>query len=167
MKYEPVSDIDLLDLGAGNALGSILAVHLLPVRHAVAIDNKPRERSGHANVKRFTYKRGDAFYPDWNKVVGEKREYKTVIISIHPCAQLATRVVDIYLGSPEYIGLVLMPCCNGHQNDKKIPTAFRSRISKYEAWAWWLAERVGGDLFVDKNVLSPCNAIVVARKEKT
>ncbi len=155
----------LLDIGAGNALASILAVHLLPVKNALSIDKKPRHRPGHCNVKRFACVWGDAFLSCWTESEHHLEPGRTsVIVSVHPCSELATRVVDIYLHSPQYIGLVLMPCCNGKQGDKKIPTAFRSRISRYEAWAWWLAERAKGDLFVDKNVLSPCNAIVVAKK---
>ena len=162
----PMGDVDLVDIGAGNALASILAVHLLPVHHALAVDKKKRDRPGYANVQRFCYIESDVFLPKWvdeNPLVPSRT---SVIVAVHSCGQLATRIIDIYHSRPWYIGLVLMPCCNGPQNDKKIPTAFRQRISKYEAWAWWLAERAKGDLFVDRNVLSPCNAIVVAKKGK-
>jgi hypothetical protein len=151
----------LVDLAAGNALTAIIAAHLLPVKQSVAVDKNPRLRAGYAKVDRFMYENMDIA-----DLVGAEWTSDIVFSSVHPCSDLATRIVDLYLATPCAVGLVLMPCCNGHQNDKKIPTAFRQRISKYEAWAWWLAERAKGDLFVDRNVLSPCNAIVVAKKGK-
>ena len=153
-------ELTLVDLAAGNTLTAILAAHLLPVKISFAVDKARRNRLGYREVDRFFYEERNILDPGF----ADEFRGEMVFASVHPCADLATRIVDMYLATPHVTALVLMPCCNGHQNDKKIPTAFRSRISKYEAWAWWLAERAGGDLFVDKNVLSPCNAIVVARK---
>ena len=158
-------EVTLVDLAAGNALTTILAAHLLPVKMTYAVDKDPRRRPGHAKVERFLYLQEDIFRPDWACTLGELDVGCSVLVSVHPCAALATRIVDLYLATPRAIGLVLMPCCHGPQDTpKRIPTAFRQRISGYDAWAWWLAERAGGDLVVDRDVLSPCNAIVVARK---
>ncbi len=44
----------LYDLCAGNALTSVISIHLLPLRRAEAIDKLPRERSWHL-AKRFDY----------------------------------------------------------------------------------------------------------------
>ncbi len=155
--------LTLVDLAAGNALTAILAAHLLLVKMAYAVDRDPRHRPGHAKVERFEY-----LQVDLNTLDSCERPWclgDMVFASVHPCASLATRIVDLYLATPRAVGLVLMPCCHGPQDTpKRVPTAFRQRITGYEAWAWWLAERARGDLFVDKNVLSPCNAIVVARK---
>ena len=155
-------ELTLVDLAAGNALTAIIAVHLLPVKLANAVDREPRRRPGHAKVERFVYSQLTV-----EALVGVSDHWGTDVVfaSVHPCSTLATRIVDLYLATPRAVGLVLMPCCHGPQDTpKRIPTAFRQRINGYEAWAWWLAERAGGDLFVDKNVLSPCNAIVVAKK---
>ena len=44
----------LLDLCAGNALTSVLAVHLLPIKGAIAVDKRVRNRKWDM-VKRFKY----------------------------------------------------------------------------------------------------------------
>ncbi len=51
----------LIDLCAGNALTSIIAVHLLPIKGALAIDLKPVQRPHRENVKRFVYLKGDIY----------------------------------------------------------------------------------------------------------
>ena len=159
--------LTLVDLAAGNALTSILAVHLLPAKMAYAVDKEPRRRPGYAKVERFYYADGDIFTMDFGLRAEACWPGEKVLVSIHPCAALATRVVDLYNAMPRAVGLVLMPCCHSPQKGgKRIPTAFRQRISGYEAWAWWLAELAGGDLIVDRDVLSPCNAVVVAKKSE-
>jgi hypothetical protein len=154
--------LDLVEWCAGNALTSILAAHLLPVRMVTAVDLVPRRRPGHANVNRFHYTQDDIFGPTRHQSNIPCPPH--VVIGVHACGNRAIRLIDLYLQCDHAVACVLMPCCGGPQQTKIIPSAFRSRISKYEAWAWWLAERAQGDLFIDTNVLSPCNGVIVAQK---
>ena len=149
---------NLLDVCAGNALTSILAVHLLPVNGALAIDTSPRRRNGYRHVQRWEYGQGD--FTLWTPI-----DLPFALVAVHACGKAAIDAIACFHRWDCARLLVLMPCCHGNQTPRRIiPQAFRDKISKYEAWAWWLAEQAGGDLYVDPNILSPCNAIVVARK---
>ena len=145
----------LADLGAGNALTSVLAVHLLPIQEAVAVDKRPRKRNWHL-VKRFEYAECDL-----DQCIQLNAD---IIISVHPCCQLATQVVDIYLRSPRAKHLIMMPCCKGKMPANYFPRLICDRLTKYERWSVWLAERAGGAIYLDKKCISPCNAVIVARK---
>ena len=145
----------LHDLCAGNALTSVLAVHLLPIKYAAAIDIKPRSRNWLA-VDRFTYYRSDIM--EWTSVGSN------IIISSHPCRETAIKIVDLYLNSPQVKHLIMMPCCKGHLPANYFPRLIREKLTKYEQWSVWLAERAGGGIYLDKKCISPCNAVIVARK---
>ena len=145
----------LHDLCAGNALTSVLAVHLLPIKHATAIDIKPRSRNW-ADVDRFAYCRADIM--EWTSVGSD------IIISSHPCCETATKIVDLYLNSPQAKYLIMLPCCKGRTPPNYFPRLIQDKLTKYEQWAVWLAERAGGTIYLDKKCISPCNAVIVARK---
>lgn len=151
MKYR------VLDLCAGNALTSVLSVHLLPIKSALAIDIKPRERPGFGSVKRFNYIRGNILFGHY-----EHASNTDIIISSHPC-KLARRVVEIYNRSPAK-ALILIPCCEGPLV-RKYPQFVKEKLGAYFRWCWDLAQDCGGDVFVDKRILSPKNIVVVAKRD--
>lgn len=149
----------VLDLCAGNALASVTAVHLLPVSYADACDIKPRKRRWDM-VKRFSYFEIDIYDFDPLRIMYSS----SIIISIHPCAKLAERVVDIYNQSAaEY--LIMMPCCNGKLK-VDAPEIIKEKLGKYLMWCWQLAERCEGKVKLrqDKKCLSPKNCVIIARK---
>jgi hypothetical protein len=150
---------ELLDLCAGNALGSILSVYLLPFKKAVAIDKSPRKRN-YGSVRRFEYVDLDIY----SDKVFDYISNNTVILAIHPCARLAERVVEIYKKSPAE-HLILMPCCHGKVS-MDIPQVLRIELGRYLVWCWYLSILAGGDLRVDKNCLSPKNGIIIAHKQE-
>ncbi|MHC4604629.1 MAG: methyltransferase, partial [Planctomycetota bacterium] len=124
MKYE------LYDLCAGNALCSVLAVHLLPIKFAHAVDKKPRNRRWDL-VQRFEYLSCDIY---------DSLSLKSpaIIISCHPCRDLAKRVIQIYHEQESAAHLVLIPCCKG-KIDTPLPTGIlKKRLSKYEQWCFYL-----------------------------
>ncbi len=145
----------LADMGAGNALTSVLAVHLLPVKSAKAIDKRPRSRNWRL-AKRFEY-----IERDLSQCIQIDAD---IIISSHPCCQLATQIVDIYLRSPQARHLIMIPCCKGRIPPKYFSRLIKDRLTRYEQWAVWLAERAKGGIYLDKKCISPCNAVIVARK---
>ncbi len=145
----------LYDLCAGNALTSVTAAHLLPVKQAIAIDSKPRERKWHA-VRKFSY-----VFEDLKHTSADYFAEDSIIAAVHPCRSLAPKIIELYKKS-KASHLVLMPCCVG-AFDKRYEFVV-SLLDKYYAWAFQLAELAGGRISVDKNVLSPRDAIIVARK---
>lgn len=157
----------LVDLCAGNALTSVLATHLLPFKKVVAVDIKKRKRDWN-KVKRFEYIQADINDSNFESDLGIKldeiaRQYSLVFISVHPCGDLAERVIAI----TKYFcvikaKLILMPCCKGQIKEQKIPACFNKKLTKYDRWAWYLAELSGGKLSFDNKVLSPCRAIIEA-----
>lgn len=149
----------VLDLCAGNALTSVLAVHMLPVRSAIAIDKRPRGRDWH-KAKRFDYWTEIINAWDYRKEITED----DILLAVHPC-KTATKIVDIYLGSAAS-HLVMMPCCEGQVSGFFSQTYLRERLSKYECWCLYLADKVGGRIVSDKYCLSPKNIIVTASKVK-
>lgn len=150
-------EYSLLDLCAGNALTSVLAVHVLPVAGAVAVDKRIRNREWW-KVRRFKYVNVDIFTDSVLNLVTEK----TIICSAHPCSSLAERVVEIYLKS-EAPYLILMPCCEGQVRFKG--QYLRQMLGRYGIWCLQLAESVNGAIYKDDNCLSPKNIIIVAKKE--
>jgi len=102
MKYS------VIDLCAGNALTSILAIHMLPIKEVIAIDKK--KRSGHyEKVKRFRYYEMDI--KDCAYAISD-----TILIAVHPC-KTADFIVDIFNDTPRAKHLIMMPCCNGDFKD--------------------------------------------------
>ena len=158
-KAAPMS-FTLGDFCAGNALTSVLAVHLLPIIHARAFDSRPRSRKW-KKVKRFEYTIKDICAADFD-------EYAKfdIFIGVHPCRNLATRIVDMYLRCSSAKYLILMPCCKGDTDLSNgfFPRLIGEKLNKYERWAYWLALRARGDVYIDEKCMSPCNAVVVAEK---
>jgi len=148
----------LFDLAAGNALTSLLAIHLLPFNSAVAIDKRSRVRPWERALH-FEYHTIDLFNLSLQDILSE-----TVILSVHPCRDVAERVVQIYNESPAE-HLVLMPCCIGPTR-MSVPDQIRQQVGRYMVWCWHLAEKCKGTVKfrVDERVLSPANCIIVARK---
>lgn len=158
----------VLDLCAGNALTAIIAVHLLPIKFALALDKKPIQRPHHRDVKRFWYREYDLYASMSIEAIelwAYEREMDLIITAVHPCGNLAHRVIEIYeqVGAAKH--LILMPCCLG-KYEGKYPEVMQEKLGKYLLWSWDLARQAKGTMVVDKHVLSPCNAIITASKGK-
>lgn len=158
----------LIDLCAGNALTSVIAAHLLPFKHVIAVDIKKRKRDWD-KIKRFEYWQADINKDEFARNLTTKLDeinrnsFLPVFISVHPCGNLAEKVISI----AKYFRivkakLILMPCCKGQIKGQKIPGCFNKKLTKYDRWAWYLAEQCNGKLSFDNKVLSPCNAIIEA-----
>ena len=151
----------LYDLCAGNALTSVIAAHLLPFRKVIAVDKRPRNRQWW-RVRGFEYVIADihSWQPD--------ESHPGVVISIHPCRDLALRVCTIFNSTPSCRYLVLMPCCVGgiptHYLNRVI-MASQERVSKYEVWGEYLANMVNGEANRDEKCLSPRNIIITSSKD--
>ncbi len=157
MKYS------LLDLCAGNALTSVLAVHLLPVLNANAVDIRPRKRNW-SKAKRFVYNHMDIH----SKGIFTFIDANTVIICVHGCGNLARRVIEIYKKS-QAKAVFMMPCCGGTIK-RKYPLVVEKAMGKYVLWSWDLlqdiTEKESKKIFVvDKKILSPRNIIVGSIRE--
>ena len=140
----------LVDLCAGNALTSLIAVHLLPVATAIAVDIKPKRQKGYMGVQRFDYLKAD-IYDDflW---AGFLRP--TIFVSAHPCGTLAKRILFHDLGP-----MAVMPCCL----PRHVPETqgiVRKKLGRYVAWCLALANDCGGKVTEAAGCLSPCNLIV-------
>lgn len=146
----------LYDICAGNALTAVTAVHLFPVKEAIAIDKRPRKRKWHL-AKRFSYINENVYdiKPDFF-------EEDAIIIAIHACTDLANRIIDLYLDS-KASHLILMPCCEGVKT-MYFPEIFKERLGTYLLWAYQLTLRCKGRMTVDEKILSPKNAVIVASK---
>ena len=147
MKYHVV------DLCAGNALTSLIAVHLLPILSATAIDIKPRARGSHLEVKRFRYVIGDV-YDDllW---MGFPRP--AIFVSAHPCGDLA-RVITAKASEEKF---AVMPCCLPHKRSYSGSEKFiAEKLGKYAAWAFYLARLSGAEIAEARHCLSPARLIV-------
>lgn len=145
----------VVDLCAGNALTSVLSVFMLPVRNAVAIDKKDRDRPWHL-VKRFEYHQKD-IYKDKIEL-----DENSIIIAVHACGNLSEQICNLYLES-EARHLIMMPCCEGHFKRNQFLV---EKLGKYASWCLYLSEQVNGNLYEDKNVLGPKNILITVRKEE-
>lgn len=149
----------IYDLCAGNALTSVLAVFRLPV-YAMAIDKLQRKRNWHL-AKRFIYLNKDIYDMEPNKSFLKN----SIIISVHPCKQLAKKAIELYNECDEVKHLILMPCCSGAIVNEY--AFLKQRIGKDVTWAFQLAQQCKGrvNMVEDKKVLSPRNCIITASKE--
>jgi hypothetical protein len=144
---------NILDLCAGNAVTSVLSSHLLPIRYAIAIDKRPRERNW-KDVKRFYYKNLDIY----NDEIYDYINKYTIIISSHPCKELARRIVEIYKQSKAQ-ALFILPCCYG-KIKRQYPQYFYTKLGKDWIWCWDLAQDIGAKINKDKKCLSPRNIML-------
>jgi hypothetical protein len=153
MKYR------IIEFCAGNALPSILSVFSLPVKSAIAYDKRPRKRDWNL-INRFTYSFEDIYEFDPQKI-----EETDIIISCHPCGQLAERVIEIYNQSPSR-HLILCPCCNGKiKNEINNELQWvRSKITKYDLWTAHLGRKIKGSITykTDIELSSPKNNIIIS-----
>jgi len=149
----------LYDLCAGNALTSVIATHLFQTKHTYAIDVLTRERRWD-KIRGFTYINDNIH----NDTMCDRIENNSIIIAVHPCDNLATRVVDIYNQSKAEM-LLIMPCCNGPMNIN-LPPVIKEKIGSYIAWSWSLASRCRGrvNMIIDDKCLSPKNCLIIAKK---
>ena len=153
LKDEPMT-YSVVDLCAGNALTSVLAAFLFPIKQAIAVDKKPRNRKWNT-ADRFDYRLRDILN---DPITGIDKN--TIIISIHPCGKLAEKVCEIYNKS-EASHLILMPCCKGQFKSNQW---LKERLGNYGEWCLHLSNLVDGQLVQDMNVISPKNIVITAKK---
>jgi len=150
----------IYDLCAGNALTSIILAHLLPVKKCIAIDKRERFRKWD-RVNKFKYIFDNIF--DFNNY-----DDNSIVMGIHPCGNLAVRIIDIFNDYKEIKVLYLMPCCVGNMNLNKIQNNLFDQVTKYERWCMYLFELINSknkSLAHDKYIMSPANIIIKAIKE--
>jgi hypothetical protein len=155
----------LVELCAGNALTSILAVHMLPIKKAIAIDKKERNGKHFENVQRFEYliiniydTLLDTF---WNLSINKNKQL--IFISVRACNNLANRIIELYKNTPQAKYLILLPCWVGNEN-YNFSSIVRNKLGKYLSWCYTLALKAGGTFVEDRGIISPCNGIVLAKK---
>jgi len=153
----------LIDLCAGNALTSVLAIHLLPFNQAIAVDKRPRTRRW-GNADRFIYKQADIHTMPYYSYAPNDSE--SVIISSHACGDLSRRIIEIYNDYPLCKHLIMLPCCVG-KFQSSIPQALSKKLGRYLLWCHdlWLSAKGHSTISSDNKCLSPCNTIITAHKD--
>ena len=157
----------VLDLCAGNGLAGILAVFTLPVKHCFAFDNRKRERPGFKMVERWEYRHADiqtealgdygiGIWPD------------SIIISSHPCGELARKIIRIYNKGKGVKALILIPCCLPSHKNFGLPHLVTDNFSSYDQWSMYLYQKCRGkkQCVKDTHILSPANNVIYAVKDK-
>lgn len=155
----------LVDTCAGNALTSVLAAFLLPIKEAIAVDKHVRSRAWQI-ARKFTYMNGDIQQTSFESFLRDMSD-DIILISVHPCGPLASRNIELYKTLPNIKHLVIIPCCSGKMQGV-LPAAISKKIGKYLVWCYKISkglEEYGTfDMKVDNNCLSPCNCIITASK---
>lgn len=161
MKY------NIVDLCAGNALTSVLIQHILPVTNSIAIDIRERNRKWH-KVRKFEYINLNIHDDKIFDMIDEN----SIIISIHPCSQLAKRCIEIFNNS-EAKKLVLMPCCKGGYT-KEFFQKYKNFIkfipkNAYVYWSLFLSSLINEEynptISRDNHCLSDKNIIIEATRK--
>lgn len=153
----------IVDLCAGNALSSIIAMHLLPISYAWAINKRKPNRRYH-KVRSFSYLKCDILNDDSKVIDILNSQEDIIIVSIHPCKQLALKVCEYYNTYDTVKHLLLMPCCVG-KNKQFIKFAKDINCSKDVAWVEYLKQLVKGAVSADSSCLSKANFIIEAHKQ--
>lgn len=154
----------VIDLCAGNALTSVLSVFTLPVKRAFAVDKKKR-KGQYEKVQRFQYIEYDIYssgFDIWLRTIIQNE--KIILIGVHACGELSTRIIDIYNSFDQIEILCLTPCCI--VNQEKLEQILIDKCGKDFAWCHQLKNKVVGNatLYQDKKILSPRNYIIYAKK---
>ena len=160
--YGEIKDYTVIDLCSGNALVPLMTAFMLPVQESIAIDIRPRGRD-YGKARKFSYLNLNIHDDDMDIFKGRK----VILTACHACKELAKRIIDLYNRTEEIKYLVLSPCCIGTVESYGYPEVVRDKLGKYLTWAHFLYNQVEGSksLKVNKNILSPCNAIITAAKE--
>lgn len=168
----------LVDLCAGNALTSVLAQHLLPIKRSVAVDKRRRKRSW-SRIRGFEYVNCsiEEFYTRYLEIRRCGRvslcDYYSpcILAAVHPCSQAAVAVVDLFIRWDAAEHLIMMPCCIGgiDRTEKTFTALEHDKLGRYERWCLYLAGAIhnrGWRVNVRRDVkcLSPCNIVVTASK---
>lgn len=150
----------LIDMCAGNALTSLIAIHLLPFAKAIAVDKRPRSRKWD-NAKRFKYVTADIH--DVTHYLPEGGEF--IVMSSHACGELSRRIIEVYNDNPSCKHLVMLPCCIGNYQST-MPQILSKKVGKYLLWCHdlWLSAHGHSTIASDDKCLSPCNIVVTASK---
>ncbi len=156
------SQFEVFDLCAGNALTSTLIAFLYKNTKVTAIDIRPRDRQWHL-INNFTYKTTDINIPLQTDPTREG-----IIISIHPCRDLAKQVILQFHNTPSIKQMYLMPCCFETVRNKY--KFLRSKVGMYRLWVMDLIDLCSEDgikirVVEDKFNLSPRNIIIIGTKE--
>jgi hypothetical protein len=157
----PAQKFQIVDLCAGNAIGSILSLFIYqPIEFVYAIDKIERIRKWNL-IKNFSY----IFLDIYSDKIYDYIKDNTILISIHPCRELARRIIQIYKESKSS-NLILIPCCDSKINiENNNPLKFlKSTLSTYEFWCYILAAEINGKMKKDKHILSPKNIIIWGSK---
>ena len=157
LREEP-NTFAVYDLCAGNCLFGVMVAYTLPVRYVIGLD-KRESPIDLKKIHKYRYEQRD-IYDDLTVAPN------TIICAIHPCRNLAERIIDIYLNNEGAKKLVLMPCCfnKAFLTDLKAPSYILAKLSNDDKWAWHLANKVDGEVYRDDSVLSPKNRIIIAEK---
>ena len=167
----PTRQFYLYDFCAGNALTSTIASFLLKnITSCYAIDKRVRDREWH-KIKGFYYINSDIKKENWEymlhqaRVIFDRTDF--VIVGVHPCRDLAKRIIEIYNKS-EADHLFLMPCCTGDKYKFSLPDVIKEKVGNYLTWCVYLLNLIEGPkrMIIDENIISPKNAIIIASKEK-
>jgi len=147
---------NLVELCAGNPVSGLISHFCLPFKWTVSIDKRLIKRE-YSKIERYSYITKNIYDNDITKYIDDR----SIIISSHPCKDLASRIVDIY-NTTEAAGLYLLPCCEG-----AIPQFFQKQfllkqLGRYYLWSYWLATQCCGKIEIDKKCISPKNCIITA-----
>lgn len=149
----------LFDLCAGNALTSSLISHLFKLKKSFAIDNRERERDNFNKINNFEYLNLDIKKQKEEVIILIKSWRPSIIVSVHPCGNLALDVLEIFQRSADY--LFLIPCCE-EKPEVKYPNFIKDKLTSYELWCLNLCQLSNGNGFVSKRCLSPKNIVITA-----
>jgi hypothetical protein len=152
----------LVDVCSGNALIPVIAQHLLKVTNSVAIDKKSRERNWDF-TRNFEYIMADATKDEARRVIASQ-DGPVILTSCHACRNLAEHIIEIYLELDNARYLILCPCCINRASIQWLD-AYRPKIGIYGMWTVHLAAMARGRVKIDKRILSPMNALIIASKE--
>lgn len=152
----------IVDMCAGNALTSVLACFLLPIMGATAWDKRHRKRRWDT-VRGFKYVEGNIT----DYVLLHNQKNPLIVISVHPCKDLAITVVELYNKWDCMKHLFMMPCCKAQlPKEFQMKGILAERLGTYEKFCVGLANMAGGVAVRDEKCLSPCNGIVIAHKNE-
>ena len=183
---ENMASIVIYDVCSGKGILSFLLSLLFPdIPKIVMIDSDANMKLEHLDSKycsRITYKHCDIYSQDFSQyLLSEGRSCRVqnqvpILIGLHLCGTLSTRLIHLYNTIEEVPILILSPCCAPTRSKKNKVFMSRDRLkkNKWPSYTYWYMtvyilidhQLAVKDIIHDALVVSEKNVFICTMKKK-
>jgi len=166
------ADVIFFDVCSGKGFNSLLLSFRYPTSSIVMIDNDTSIKFPHLSTLTNTSFvlcdiRTNSFESLIESRVRNSGKQYPILIGMHLCGPLASRLIQLFDQYTFLAGLVLSPCCLPRRNEKTVknlrPLAKKLKQNEYTVWSLWLYHLLCNkpkDMFVDDAMMCDKNVLI-------